>query len=73
MSIENTDQVRQVLIEEIDLIKKGESNPSRANAVANLVGKILSSVKLDIEVQRYIGENKAAKMSTKLLTPTKKA
>ena len=73
MSIENTDQVRQVLIEEIDLIKKGESNPSRANAVANLVGKILSSVKLDIEVQRYIGEGKASRMTTKLLTGVKKA
>ena len=72
MSIENTDQVRSVLIEEIDLIKKGESNPSRANAVANLVGKILSSVKLDIEVQRYIGEGKAARMNTKLLAEKKK-
>ena len=65
MEIKNTESIRQILSDEIDAIKKGESTPARANSIANMVGKILSSVKVDIEVHRYV-----AKADTKDLPVT---
>jgi len=67
MQIKNTDNVRKVIVEEIDLIKKGESNPARANAIANLVGKLLNSVKLDIEVHKYVAKATAVDLSIPLI------
>jgi len=67
MQVKNTEDVRKLLIEEIDLIKKGESNPARANAISNLVGKLLISVKVDIEAHRYIEQAGKGKFSIPIL------
>lgn len=67
MQIKNTDQIREVIIEEIQLIKKGDSNPARANAIANLIGKLLSSVKLDIEVHKYVAKASAVDLTVPLI------
>lgn len=67
MEIKNTDQIRETIIEEIQLIKKGESNPARANAIANLIGKLLSSVKLDIEVHKYVARASAVDLTVPLI------
>lgn len=56
--IENTENIREVLTDEINAIRLGKSNPARGNAVANLIGKMLQSVKLDIEVHRYVSSGK---------------
>jgi len=52
IKMEGTEDVRKVITDEINQIRLGTSNPSRGNAVANLLGKLLQSVKLDIEVHR---------------------
>lgn len=67
MEIENTESIRKILADEIELIRKGDSNPSRANAIANMVGKILASVKLDIEVHKYIAKADALELTVPLI------
>ena len=67
MQIKNTQHIRQILTEEIELIRNGKSNPARANAIANLTGKILTSAKLDLEVHRYIGKEKPIELKTPLI------
>lgn len=67
MQVKNTEDVRKLIIEEIDLIKKGESNPARANAISNLVGKLLISVKVDIEAHRYVEQAVKGKFSIPIL------
>lgn len=43
-----------VLIDEINLLKKGKITPSRAHAMANLNGKIMQAVKLSVETHKYV-------------------
>ena len=57
IDINNTVNVRQVLADEINDLRTGKSNPAKGNAIANLSGKILQSVKLDIEVHRYVSSD----------------
>ncbi len=49
------DEIRVILSDEIAKVRDGESSPARANAVTNATGKILSSVKLEMEYFRLIG------------------
>ena len=72
MEIENTESIRKTLAEEIELMRKGDSNPSRANAIANMVGKILASVRLDIEVHKYIAKADALNLTVSLVKKLKK-
>ncbi len=47
--IKNTDDLRTTLIETIEKVSRGTMEPSFANAIANLSGKVLMSARLDIE------------------------
>ena len=67
MQIKSTERVRKVIVEEIALLRKGESNPARANAISNLIGKLLNSVKLDIDVHRYVSKSKVKNLSIPLI------
>lgn len=66
-NVENTRDLRELLTDEIKLLREGKSNPGRSNAIANMVGKILSSVKLDLEVHKYVAKADAADLSVALL------
>jgi len=68
IKMDGTEDVRKVITDEINQIRLGKSNPSRGNAVANLLGKLLQSVKLDIEVHRYVSGGSKAKIKS-LNTP----
>lgn len=52
--IENMNNLVDVLIDEINLLRRGQVTPSRANAMANLNGKIMQAVKLSIETNKYV-------------------
>ena len=56
--IENTIRtstgLRDTLFKEIDMLRSGESNPSKARAVASLANQILQSIKIEIELHRYV-------------------
>ena len=45
--------LRDAIFDEIDAIRKGDSNPTRANAVAKLAAGIVDTVRMDLEVQRF--------------------
>jgi len=58
MSIENTNEIRKVITEEIELVRTGKSTAARANAISNLIGKLIASVKLDIEYYKNFQNRK---------------
>ena len=60
ISMNNTEDVRKVINEEVKALRDGLSNPARGNAVANLIGKLLQTVRLDIDVHRYVSNDKHA-------------
>ena len=46
--------LRDAIFDEIDAIRSGKSNPTRANAVAKLASGIVETVRMEIEVQRHL-------------------
>jgi len=55
MSISNVDELRSYLANELERVSLGQTTPAAANASANLAGKILSSVKMELEYNKMIG------------------
>ncbi len=54
------------------MVKDGKSTPSRANSICNLVGKIISSAKLDIDFHRYVQKANATNIAMALIKDEKK-
>lgn len=54
-TVKNLNQLRDALAEELRKVASGEINASSANAVANIAGKIISSVKLEMEYHKLSG------------------
>ena len=50
------EEVRGILSDEIRRLRDGETSAANANAVSNATGKILSSVKLEMEYARLTGK-----------------
>lgn len=48
-------QIRSILTDEIEQLRSGASSAAKVNAVSNATGKILSSVKLQMEYYRLRG------------------
>lgn len=53
--------LRDAIFDEIDAIRNGASNPTRANAVAKLAGSVVETVRMEMEVERHL--NSAASMA----------
>ncbi len=49
-------EIRDVLCEEIDRIRAGKTTPANVNAVVNAVGKILTTIKMEIEYAKANGK-----------------
>lgn len=58
--IRNSAGLRDAIFDEIDAIRMGKSNPTRANAVAKLATGIVETVRMEIEVQRHLRNSPAA-------------
>lgn len=54
--------LRAALFDEIDALRRGESNAARARSVAMLANSVLQSVTAEIEYHKYVSD--ATKMST---------
>lgn len=52
--VRNSAGLRDAIFDEIDAIRMGKSNPTRANAVAKLATGIVETVRMEIEVQRHL-------------------
>ena len=55
--------LRDAIFDEIDAIRDGSSNPTRANAVAKLASGIVETVRMELEVERHL-HTSAAKSRT---------
>lgn len=48
--------LRAILAEEIQKLRDGHTNAANVNAVTNATGKILSTVKLEMEYSKMVGK-----------------
>jgi hypothetical protein len=48
MSIKNTQELRDLLLDSIDKVKKGEMEPKEAGAIVGLSAQVISSCHLDM-------------------------
>lgn len=55
MSIKNVEELREFLSAELGRVRGGESTPAIANSQANLAGKIIQSVKIELEYNKMVG------------------
>jgi hypothetical protein len=46
--------LRDAVFDEIDALRSGASNPTRANAVAKLATCVVETVRMEVEVQRHL-------------------
>jgi hypothetical protein len=52
----NLDDIRVVLSDAIDDLREGKSSAATVNAISNASGKILSTVKLEMEYFKLLGK-----------------
>ena len=57
----NIQELREVLSNQIVKLQNDETTSGKANAVTNACGKILSSIKLEMEYYKSIGRAKSIK------------
>jgi uncharacterized ParB-like nuclease family protein len=51
----NAIELREVLTSQINLLKAGKADPKQVNAIVNAAGKVIASVRLEMEYARMIG------------------
>lgn len=54
--LQNMDDLRNFLSEEMRKVSSGDSTPAAANAVANIGGKIMQTVKMTLEYCKMTGQ-----------------
>lgn len=54
--IETINDLRDILADEIKNLRGGNTTPANVNAVTNATGKILQTVKLELEYNKLIGQ-----------------
>jgi len=54
-ALKSVEDMRVMLSEEITKLREGNTNAANVNAIVNATGKILSTVKLEIEYNKMIG------------------
>jgi hypothetical protein len=62
--------LRNALFDELDGIRKGTSNATRANAVAKLCMTIVETVRVEIDVAKFAEKHKTTPEMTTLASPT---
>jgi hypothetical protein len=46
--------LRSALLDEMDAIRAGTSNPSRANAVARVAGGVVETLRVELDIKRHL-------------------
>lgn len=64
-------ELRTILSEQIEKIRAGQATAASVNAISNATGKILSSVKLELEYHKMVGKtpNMPGLLSSSDVTP----
>lgn len=68
--MKNMTELREVLCEQIDALRAKTTTPVQVNAICNATGKILASIKLEIEYCRLMGRRPESDFM-KLVGPAK--
>lgn len=68
MSINSTVELRETISSVLDKVVSGDIMPTQANAVSNLIGKYLHTIKLEMEYHKI----KDMRPSIKFLEPENK-
>lgn len=55
-AIKTVNDLRTILAEEIAKIRSGDTTAANVNAIVNATGKILTTVKMEIEYNKLIGK-----------------
>lgn len=61
--IKNTSELREMLLQEIENVRNGTSDPKKAHAISTLASKVLQSAKLDLDVVKFNLANEGAAKS----------
>lgn len=69
LSDPNIDDLRRILWDDIHKLRAGETTAQNVNAVCNSAGKILSTVKMQMEYARLTGATPAIPMLDKRAEP----
>lgn len=56
MELNTINDMRSILADEIKRLRKGESTAANVNAVVNASGKILTTIKMEIEYNKLLGK-----------------
>ena len=56
MDVKTVNDLRTMLVSEMERVRKGESTPAALNALVNGCGKVFSSIKLEIEYNKAVGK-----------------
>jgi hypothetical protein len=51
----NVQELRETLSKQIILLRDGKAEPKNVNAIVNAAGKVLSSIRLEMEYARMLG------------------
>jgi hypothetical protein len=61
--------LRNALFDELDMLRNGETNPAKANAVAKLADQVIATVKMELDVQKHIAKYKPENKEAQLISP----
>ena len=53
-----TEGLRDLLFDEIESLRNGKVDPARARVTANLAKQIIESIRVQVQFQRVLSENK---------------
>lgn len=53
--IKSINDLRSILADEIKRLRNGESTPAAVNAITNATGKILATVRLELDYSKLVG------------------
>lgn len=59
--------LRDALFDELDELRSGKSNPAKASAVSRLADTVISTVCMELEVQKALGRNGRMSLETSAL------
>jgi hypothetical protein len=57
MSINNVEELREFLAIELERLRTGTTTPASASASANIAGKMIASVKMELDYNKMVGAN----------------
>ncbi|MBA3350840.1 MAG: hypothetical protein H0U23_00130 [Blastocatellia bacterium] len=55
-------EIREILCDQMDAIKDDKITPNKANSIINAVGKLLHSIRIELEYAKLTGRTPSTKM-----------